>query len=70
MVLDNSELGWLGEPSGGELRGVDEVGRRLLDLLGLSAAAESCIPCAVATGERQNSNSFLKLTVKNVGHVM
>ena len=26
MVLDNSELGWLGEESSSELRGADEAG--------------------------------------------
>ena len=70
MVLDNSDLGWLGEPGGSELRGAGKGSLRLLDFLGLSTAAESCIPCAVPTSESQNGNSFLKLTVKNVSHVM
>ena len=70
MVLDNSEISWLGESSGSQLRGADEGSLRLLDLLGLNTAAESLIPCTVPTGDSQNGNSFLKLTVKYIGHVM
>ena len=68
-VLDNSEPDLLGEArSGGKLCGAHECGFRLLDLLRLSSAVESRVHRGVATGDRQDRNLFLKLTVKNLGH--